>query len=290
MTDLERWESAWEQRGQPGKKDWNDAADSWERKYRQGGDREAMSRKRITAVVSWLEGRGILTPDADVLDAGCGPGRFCAEFALRCRHVTGVDISEKMCRYGKIYCEEQGLPNVSFLTADFSSADLGTLGLERKFDLAFSSITPAVRGLTGLNNLIGSSRQWCFNASFVRENNRLLNAVRENVFGMGPKTGRGMHADWFYQLLNILWLRGYDPEIRYYDQSRKIRQTVGDDLVRVLTEHTIGSDRTDPEEERKVRLFLEERADEDGTVEEISEYRTAWLLWNVNDGKDRSCG
>ncbi|MBR4743818.1 MAG: methyltransferase domain-containing protein, partial [Oscillospiraceae bacterium] len=277
MTELERLEAEWNAESRGKKRDWNAAADSWERKYRQGGSREASSLERLNATVSFLEERGILTETARILDAGCGPGRFAAAFAERCGQVTGVDISEKMCAYGEAWCAERGLDNVRFITADFAKTDIAELGLEGQFDLAFSSITPAVRGLRGLDNLIRASRQWCFNASFVREDNRMLNRVRQEVFGLEPAAGRGMHADWFWLMFRILWLRGYDPEVRYYDQSRRIVQSAEGDYARVLAEFSLGSDGTGAEEEDMVRRFLERIADPDGNVTEVSEYRTAWL-------------
>ena len=283
MTELERLEAEWNAEDRGKKKDWNVSADSWERKYRRGGSRGTASFERLDATVAFLEERGILTEAASVLDAGCGPGRFAAAFAERCAKVTGVDVSEKMCAYGEAWCAERGLQNVRFVTADFAEADVAELGLEGRFDLAFSSLTPAVRGLRGLDNLIRASRRWCFNASYVRENNRLLDRVRQEVFGLEPEAGRGVHADRFWLLFRILWLRGYDPEVRYFDQKRRIAQSADGDYARVLAEFSLGSDRTGTEEENLVRRFLERIADPDGNVEEVSEYRIAWLLWNVGD-------
>ena len=278
MLELEELEKRWDKCRRSENKDWDTAADSWERKYRRGNGRD-----RIDSTVRFLKNRGVLNGDVHVLDVGCGPGRFAAEFAQCCKHVTGIDISEKMCRYGESYCGELGLTNVSFVTEDFSQADIAALGMRKKYDLAFSSITPAIQGIKGLDNLIAASRQWCFNASFIREDNRLLDRIRTEVFGIEPRCGRGLQAEWFFMLLNILWLRGYDPEVCYYDQPRELRQRIEPDIVRVYTEHSIGSDRVCPEEERKVMRFLEENAQTDGYILEESRYRTGWLLWNVNE-------
>lgn len=47
-------------------------------------------------VVDWLAAQGLLGPEHDVLDLGCGIGRVCAALAGRCRSVLGVDISAGM--------------------------------------------------------------------------------------------------------------------------------------------------------------------------------------------------
>src|SRR5262249_603327 len=49
-------------------------------------------RKECGVITSWLIDRGIL-PGGDVLDAGCGSGRYAIELARRGYAVRGVDLS-----------------------------------------------------------------------------------------------------------------------------------------------------------------------------------------------------
>jgi 2-polyprenyl-3-methyl-5-hydroxy-6-metoxy-1,4-benzoquinol methylase len=46
--------------------------------------------KECAVIVAWLVGRGIL-PGAEILDAGCGTGRYSRELARRGYIVHGVD-------------------------------------------------------------------------------------------------------------------------------------------------------------------------------------------------------
>ncbi len=48
-----------------------------------------------------------------VLDVACGPGLVACEFAKVSRHVTGIDITEKMIEQAKKRQMELGLTNVS---------------------------------------------------------------------------------------------------------------------------------------------------------------------------------
>src|SRR5215831_12352614 len=52
-------------------------------------------RKECGVIVAWLINRGIL-PGADVLDAGCGSGRYAIELARRGYVVRGVDLSSDL--------------------------------------------------------------------------------------------------------------------------------------------------------------------------------------------------
>ena len=47
-------------------------------------------------IVSWLATEGLLHPEGDVLDLGCGIGRVAGVLAGRCRTVLGVDVSAGM--------------------------------------------------------------------------------------------------------------------------------------------------------------------------------------------------
>jgi len=49
-------------------------------------------RKECSAIATWLIDRGVL-PGSDILDAGCGTGRYAIELARRGYVVDGVDLS-----------------------------------------------------------------------------------------------------------------------------------------------------------------------------------------------------
>jgi SAM-dependent methyltransferase len=54
-----------------------------------------------------------------VLDVACGPGLVACEFARVARHVTGIDITEKMIDQARLRQKELGLTNVAW--------DIGTV-------------------------------------------------------------------------------------------------------------------------------------------------------------------
>ena len=78
---------------------WDQRAEAWkkERGCNRKGD------ERVNSAVNFLTQRGILCPEYDVADIGCGPGRFVAAFAERVHSVLGLDLSEKMTEHGMEY-------------------------------------------------------------------------------------------------------------------------------------------------------------------------------------------
>ena len=73
-------------------------------------------RKECAAIVDWLVERGVL-PGADVLDAGCGTGRYAAELARRGYVVRGLDRSAELIEVAK-RSREAGKNSASFAVAD----------------------------------------------------------------------------------------------------------------------------------------------------------------------------
>lgn len=72
-----------------------------------------------------------------VIDVGCGTGGFALKMAPRCRHVLGVDVSQKQIAMAQRRKEKSGLRNVEFQHAN--AAALGEL-LQEKFDYATLSL------------------------------------------------------------------------------------------------------------------------------------------------------
>jgi SAM-dependent methyltransferase len=73
-------------------------------------------RKECAAIAAWLVERGVL-PGADLLDAGCGTGRYAAELARRGYVVQGIDLSAELIEVARRSSKE-GRMSVSFAVGD----------------------------------------------------------------------------------------------------------------------------------------------------------------------------
>lgn len=63
-------------------------------------------------ILEWLEMHDLLSPEADVLDLGCGFGRVAAGLSPRCRSVLALDVSAGMIAEARR--RHGGLANVRF--------------------------------------------------------------------------------------------------------------------------------------------------------------------------------
>jgi SAM-dependent methyltransferase len=214
-------------------------------------------------VADFLRGRGLLGPDCEVVDVGCGPGRFAAEFARTARRVVGLDFSLRMIEAGRRFTRGEDLHNVDFQVSDFQEADAVPPDLAGSFDLAFSSITPAIAGVDALQRFMGLSRAWCMNICFVHTRNDLHDRILRDLFERPPRRENTGHSHWFPELFNLLWCWGYYPETNFRSQPRELALQAG------------------PEHHTRIERFLRDHADADGVILERSECRYGWTLWDV---------
>ncbi len=261
---------------------WNRLAEEWDEGLRFDQQRKLRCETRIAETINWLKTFGLFDGKCDVADIGCGPGRFVGEFAKQSEFVLGVDISSNMTQYGKKYTEELGLTNTKFYAGDFSILDIDSLGWSRQFDLVFSSITPAIRGKKGLNNLIQMSRGWCFNSCFVYYTDDLQNELIENLFQRPPRLEKTAHSYWFKQLFDLLWLRGYHPNVRYYKDHREDQREIDRRFVEKILDQILGEDVSEKDVEKTID-YLKSRTNRNGKIEYNSDCWFGWILWNVND-------
>ncbi len=80
-------------------------------------------RKECAAIADWLVARGVL-PGADLLDAGCGTGRYAAELARRGYVVYGIDLSAELIEVAR-RSNKEGPTSVSFAVGDIQRLPSG---------------------------------------------------------------------------------------------------------------------------------------------------------------------
>jgi SAM-dependent methyltransferase len=284
-NDLERAIARWNTRC-PGsytntRRDWDERSADWDAWLRGDDVRARQGEERVRAVAGFLRDRGLLGLDHDVVDVGCGPGRFVTEFARTARRVVGLDFSARMIEAGERLSRERGLADVEFSVCDFQAPDAFDPAWEGAFDLAFSSITPAIAGLDALERFIRLSRAWCMNVCFARYENELHDRVLAGVFGRPPRREQTGHSHWLTELLDVLRHLGHRPEVATWEQPRELALPAGPALAGRLAEALLGPEERTGHNLLLIEAFLRTIADPDGTVTERSDCRYGWTLWDV---------
>lgn len=281
--DLEYFIQMQEHRRRPQQGDaekWDARAAEWDKDYRRMDKTEG----RILHSAEFLRSKGLLGPDCDVVDVGCGPGRFVAEFARTARTATGIDISPRMAEYGAAYAKEQGLTNVQYKVFDFAEADIEAEGLANAYDLVFSYMTPAAKGMAGLEKLMAMSRAYCYNGLIVHSENLLANRMFAELFDIKPVSR--WDGQWFYALFNVLFLMGYYPEATYYWYKPAEHITPDVDTTLRLAQMLPEEYSTD-EAHGQMLKWLQREAGAGGTVTEQLEHCYAGVLWDKRIRSER---
>jgi SAM-dependent methyltransferase len=95
----------------------------------------------------------------DVLDVGCGAGRFVMQLAQRSQWVTGLDVSSEMVRRAELNAEDFKLDNTTFVVGDIHDLPFPS----GKFDIVtclnllfmYDNPKPALQELLRITNTSG---------------------------------------------------------------------------------------------------------------------------------------
>ena len=258
------------------KEAWDERADLWVRGFDRVSGKEA-SHSRMLAISRHLREKGQLQKDHRVVDIGCGPGYYVAEFAKTAGHATGIDLSSRMLEYAAEHAASLGLDNVSYRAINFpSQADIAHEGWQDAFDLVFTSIPPAFSNLDALEKIHAMSRGYCFNNGWIWRNNSVKNTLMSRIFGKQEEdecTKTNMR-----DLFNILWLMDCRPELSCYEEESVDDLTITEELVSFHANSIAPQDKVTEELIKAVEKELRSMAD-NGVLTERVQSVFGWLLW-----------
>lgn len=260
---------------------WDRRADSWERERAQS-DKGA---QRVRSALEYLEQRGLLHPDYNIADIGCGPGRFATAFAHRVHWVTGFDLSPKMIQYGMEHARREGVNNLTLHACDFQTLDIAREGLVSAFDLVFSSLTPAIHSKAGLQKILEMSRGYCCNITHIFHHNSLRRQLQTELFQMptrSPWSGQR-----FYALFNILLLMGYLPEASYDHQSQERKVYPSADYAAIMMEQILPANQQTTANQERILAWMDAHVDEEGLLTEQTHACYGRILWDVRVRSNR---
>ena len=160
----------------------------------------------------------------NVLDIGGGSGRYALYFSQFAKSITVTDISKNMLDLTLENAKKQDIDNIYVDKLDFENANIKELGLYKKFDLSFSSMCPALRTVKGLENMIKTSKKYCVINQFVKDTDNFIQNILSKT-GLKDEYHPHNDRDVTNALFNLLWLKGYNPEIRYLKSSINMRLT-----------------------------------------------------------------
>lgn len=157
----------------------------------------------------------------DVLDIGGGAGRYAIPFAAYASTVTMTDISSQMLAVTRETARTAGRDNLEYVKLDWTTADLKQLGWEKRFDLVFASMCPAVRSRAGIEKMTVASRGYCQINQFIERTDNISQRLKSDL-EIGAQHDPHNDREAVSAYFNLLWLQGFSPEISYIaDEARQ---------------------------------------------------------------------
>lgn len=186
----------------------------WDERAKQFNLNQQNERNGFAERVTEILNEKSILGGASILDIGGGSGRYAIPFAAYAESITVTDISSNMLELAEKNAENANLNNLQFIKMEWSDADIKAIGWEKKFDLVFASMCPAVRSAKGFKNMLAASKGHCMINQFIVDKDSVteyLLDVLKIKKGYNPHNDRDSVQAFF----NLLWIEGYEPEINY---------------------------------------------------------------------------
>lgn len=211
----------------------------------------------------------------DVLDIGCGAGRYSLALAGDVRSVTGVDFSPAMIGAARRKASAAGIPNAEFRVADWASADTRSIG---RFSLTIAHMTPAICSAGTFAKMLAVSSGMCYLAGYVSRGS----PVWDEIYRVTGKDGSATESDKLLFAQDTLWRIGRRPRIEYIAEHRSRRMPL-EEARHVYLDGARGFVSLTGKQEKAIDSYLTSTAGPDGTFEDSSDPLIGVLYWDMSE-------
>ena len=257
---------------------WNEMAAHYNNLVSQNPDESDYPER----LMRYLKEKGAVSPGSRAADIGCGAGKYAVRFAKENMSLLLTDLAGNMLDFCRANLKDF-MTEVNYRECDFAKTDPVQEGWEKRFDLVFASMTPAVSTPESVRKLVCMSKRHCFFSKFAEVHNEMAATACEAV-GLPDPISRAMCTD-LEPLLKPLKEAGITPEITYQPyawQNRHSPREAFSTVIRQLTEKNGDFPGLSPEEERRITLALKKLQDPEGRIVENVETVAVWVYWRTD--------
>jgi len=232
------------------------------------------------ALIAFLMDNAMLFPGCRVLDVGCGVGKYGTYFASLGCDVTLTDISGRMlCR-----AEENMRPFHSpwrVLQCDFNTVSPEEPAFAGGFDLAISTMSPAIHDLATVRKLSAMTRGWCFVTNFVSWQQPLRDRFYA-ALGCAPAGAMSGGRRMMDALVQAVSAAGFQPRLRQVPYNWCDIRSPREAAEYLLSRHD-GLDAEDPALLARAEAAAAGLCNARGEFEDRVSTQVAWLYWRCGE-------
>ena len=256
------------------RENWDRAAADYQNVFRLGlNDYNA-------SLLHFWQSEGMLFPGARVIDIGCGVGKYGTYLAELGYDVTLTDISGEMLRHAKANMARYKTPWAVY-RCDFNEATGEEPVFAAGFDLAISTMSPAVHDAGTVRKMSAMTRGWCFLARFYDWEQPFRDMLMWELNMEPRRVFDDLKGD-CASMIRAVNEASFVPRVKYVNYSWSDARTPEQMADYMLRNYF-------PEEENKDRLYREtlslakRHAGPDGTVSDEVSTRVAWIYWKTEE-------
>ena len=256
------------------RENWDRAAADYQNVFRLGlNDYNA-------SLLHFWQSEGMLFPGARVIDIGCGVGKYGTYLAELGYDVTLTDISGEMLRHAKANMARYKTPWAVY-RCDFNEATGEEPVFAAGFDLAISTMSPAIHDTGTVRKMSAMTRGWCFLARFYDWEQPFRNMLMRELNMEPRRVFDDLKGD-CASMIRAVNEASFVPRVKYVNYSWSDARTPEQMADYMLRNYF-------PEEENKDRLYREtlslakRHAGPDGTVSDEVSTRVAWIYWKTEE-------
>jgi SAM-dependent methyltransferase len=233
---------------------------------------ESNTLERTLNVISMAGEKGVEIRGKKILDIACGTGIYTLPFAREAAHVTGLDSSDNMIKRLTGESMKHGIANLGIIKESWKKIDIEAMGLEKSFDIVWTSMSMAVKDKEDFLKMEACSRDWCVFIGWGRVNR---NPVMEEAFRMhniqhGPHPGVVVAH-------GILQSLGRSPVLEYFDDFWDWEGTLEEavnDISGFIEMRGATADRD------KLKILLS-NYEQDGVIRHRTDAEEGIIVWQV---------
>jgi SAM-dependent methyltransferase len=224
-------------------------------------------------VLSLVKSKGVELSQANVLDIACGTGVFTLPIACEAAAVTGLDSSQTMIKRMKEVISFENIQNVRPITAAWEDIDTSAPEFEKAFDIAWISMSPAVKMLEDFERMERCARKWCVYIGWGRKRKNTMMEEIYSLHGMeyGPHDGAPAAYD-------ILTNFGRKASLDYFETSWSWTGTVEEVLQDTISFIEIHGGKAQHDLIKKTLA----RYEQNGLVQQTTEVEEGIIVWPIN--------
>ena len=253
---------------------WDKAAGNYQDVFRFGLNDYNASLLRF-----WQE-EGMLFPGARVIDIGCGVGKYGTYLAELGYDVTLTDISAEMLRHAEENMAKYKTPWAVY-RCDFNEATGKEPVFEKGFDLAISTMSPAIHDAATVKKMSAMTRGWCFLARFYDWEQPFRDQLMREL-GLAPRQVFGDLKSDCAAMIRSVCEAGFVPRIKYVDYNWADPRTP-EQMADYMLRRYFAEDENRDELCRESLRIARQQAGTDGFVTDDVNTKVAWIYWRTEE-------